>query len=187
MKYGFPTMTCTARRIERTAGVGRFRGKTDKGEISTAPSHAILAHPGKPISPETSVEDVGCQIFAIMPQSDLLSPKTPNMIPTRVEFLTAALGCVRMRRRTRATVENSCTAVQHLTKALFLSKPVRPLLTGIPPRACANPCLTSTETCFAPSIVYAAWILQVALHSRRGAQTMSFWVPPGLGSRASAA
>jgi hypothetical protein len=128
MKYGFPTMTCTARRIERTAGAGRFRGKTDKGEISTAPSHAILAHPGKPISPETSVEDVGCQIFAIMPQSDLRSPKTPNMIPTRVEFLTAALGCVRMRRRTRATVENSCTAVQHLTKALFLSKPVRPLL-----------------------------------------------------------
>ena len=130
MKYGFPTMTCTARRIERTAGVGRFRGKTDKGEISTAPSHAILAHPGKPISPETSVEGLGCRISTIMPQSDLRSPKTPSMIPTQVEFPTAALplGCVRVRRRTRAAVENSCTAVQHLTKTHFLSKRVEPPL-----------------------------------------------------------
>ena len=49
-------------------------------------------------------------------------------MPPRVEFPTAARGCVRVKRRTRAAVENSCTAVQHLTKALFLSKPVEPLL-----------------------------------------------------------
>ena len=128
MKYGFPTMTCTARRIERAAGVGRFRGKTDKGEISTAPSPAILAHPGKPISPETSVDGVGCRISTIMPQPDLLSPKTSASVPTRVEFPTAARSRMPVRRRMRATVENSCTAVHHLTKALFLSKPAEPLL-----------------------------------------------------------
>ena len=128
MKYGFCTASCAARRIERAAGTARFHGKTGKGEISTAPSRAILAHPSKPISRETSVEGVGCTISTIMPQSDLRSPKTPNMIPTRVEFPTAARSRVRMKRRTRAAVENSCTAVHHLTKALFLSKPVEPLL-----------------------------------------------------------
>ena len=131
MKYGFGTASCAVRRIEHAAGAARFRSKTGKGEISTAPSHAILAHPGKPISPETSVEDVGCQIFAIMPQSDLRSPKTPRMILTRVEFLTAALGCVHVKRRMRTAVENSCTAVQHLTKTLFLSKPVEPPLSAL--------------------------------------------------------
>jgi len=40
-------------------------------------------------------------------------------MPTRVEFPTAARGCVRVKRRTRATVENSCNAVQNLTMALF--------------------------------------------------------------------
>jgi hypothetical protein len=54
--------------------------------------------------------------------------EAPNMMPTRVEFPTAARAGVRMKRRTRAAVENSCTAVQHLTTALFLSKPVEPLL-----------------------------------------------------------
>ena len=129
MKYGFGTASCAVRGIERAAGAARSQGTTGKGEISTAPSRAILAHPGKPISPATSIEGVGCRISTIMPESDLRSPKTPSMIPTRVESSTAALGCVRMRRRTRAAVGNSCNAVQHLTKALFLSKPAEP---GLP-------------------------------------------------------
>lgn len=69
-----------------------------------------------------------CRISTIMAQSDSRSPETPSMIPTRVEFPTAALGCARVRRRTRAAVENFCTAVQPLTKAHLLSKPVEPLL-----------------------------------------------------------
>ena len=127
MKHGFPTAACGARLIERAA---RFRGKTGKGEISTEALALILVHPGKPISPEPSVEGLGCRISTIMPQSDLRPPKTPSMISTQVEFPTAALGCARVRRRTRAAVENSCTAVQHLTMAFFLSKPVEPLLGG---------------------------------------------------------
>jgi hypothetical protein len=38
---------------------------------------------------------------------------------------------MRVQRRTRAAVENSFPAVQHLTKPLFLSKPVEPLLKTI--------------------------------------------------------
>jgi hypothetical protein len=128
MKYEFCTASCAVPGIERAAGAARLRGKTGKGEISTAPSRAILARPGKPISPATSVDGVKCRISTIMPRSDLRSPKTPSMIPTRVEFPTASRSRVRVRRRTRAAVENSCTAVHHLTKALFLSKPVEPPL-----------------------------------------------------------
>jgi hypothetical protein len=58
----------------------------------------------------------------------LRSAKTAYSKQTRIEFSTAARACVRVKRRTRAAVENSCTAVQHLTKALFLSKPVEPPL-----------------------------------------------------------
>jgi hypothetical protein len=50
----------------------------------------------------------------------------PSIMPTRVEFPTVAR--MRIKRRTRAAVENSRIAVQHLTKALFLSKPAEPLL-----------------------------------------------------------
>jgi hypothetical protein len=55
-----------------------------------------------------------------------------SMMPTRVELRTAARDPVRVKRRTHAAVDNSCTAVQHLTKALFLSKPVEPLLRARP-------------------------------------------------------
>ncbi len=127
MKYEFGTASRAARWIEHAAGATRFQDKTVEGEISTAPSRAILAHPGKSFSPETSVEGIERRISTIMPQSDLRSPKTPYMIPTQVEFATAARGCVR---RTHATLENSCTAVHHLTKAFFLSKPAEPLLTS---------------------------------------------------------
>ena len=128
MKYGFGTASCAVRGIERAAGAARSQGTTGKGEISTAPSRAILAHPGEPVSPETGDAGAAGPVSAISLQPDIRSPKTPSMISTRVEFPTAALGRVRVRRRTRAAVDNSCTAVHHLTKALFLSKPVEPLL-----------------------------------------------------------
>ena len=51
-----------------------------------------------------------------------------SMMPTRVELRTAARDPVRVKRCTHAAVNNSCTAVQHLTEALFLSKSVEPLL-----------------------------------------------------------
>ena len=69
--------------------------------------------------------------FCNLASNRLAFTKDLSMMPTRVEFHTAARSCVRMKRRTRATVDNSCTAVQHLTKALFLSKPVEPLLTHL--------------------------------------------------------
>ena len=127
MKYGFGTASCAVRGIEHAAGA-RLRGKTGKGEISTAPSRAILAHPGEPVSPETGDAGAASPVSAISLQPDMRSSQTPSMIPTRVEFPTAARSRVRVRRCTRAAVENSCTAVQHLTKALFMSKPVEPLL-----------------------------------------------------------
>ena len=125
MRYGFSTASRIARSIERAA---RCRNKMGKGEISTTVLASILAHPGKPVFPETGVAGLGCLISAISPHPDSPSPKPARSLPTRVEFPTAARGRVRVKRRTRATVENSCTAVQHLTKALFLSKPVEPLL-----------------------------------------------------------
>ena len=129
MKHGFLAASCVARAIERAACAARFRGKTGKGEISTEASESIVAHPGEPIFTETRVAGAGRRIAAISHHSDLRSVKTPGSMQVRVEFPTAACDCVRVKRRTRAAVENSCTAVQHLTKALFLSKPVEPLLT----------------------------------------------------------
>jgi hypothetical protein len=73
MKHGFPIASCAVRWIEHAA---RFQGKTGKGEISTDALALILAHPGKPISPETSVDGVGCRISTTMPQPDPPSPKT---------------------------------------------------------------------------------------------------------------
>jgi len=40
--------------IERATRALRFRGKTGGAEISTAPSRAILAHPGKEFLPMTA-------------------------------------------------------------------------------------------------------------------------------------
>lgn len=55
---------------------------------------------------------------------------TASCVACLVQFPTAASGCVSVKRRTSTAVENSCTAVQHFTEALFLSKPVEPLLTS---------------------------------------------------------
>jgi hypothetical protein len=129
MKHRICTAAGVARWIERAAYLARFQGKMGKGKISTEAFALILLRPGEPIFPETALARAGGRICAISPQEDLCSPKTPESMPTRVEFPTAACGYVRVKRRPRAAVENSCIAIQHLTKALFLSKPVEPPLT----------------------------------------------------------
>ena len=73
----------------------------------------------------------GCRRRLVPGFCDLTSTRLtltddPGIMPTRVEFPTVA--CVRINRRTRAAVENSHIAVQHLTKALFLSKLAEPSL-----------------------------------------------------------
>jgi hypothetical protein len=105
MKRRFLAASCVARAVVRDACAARCRGKTAEGEISTEALESILAHPGEPIFRDRGVAGVGSRAFSISPQLNLRSPKTPESTPTY-----------------------SCTAVQHLTKALFLSKPVEPPL-----------------------------------------------------------
>ena len=127
MKHGFPISSCAARLTERAACAARCRGKTGKGKISTEALASNLALPGEPISRETDVASIGGGVGAISPQLNLRAPPTSANMSTRVAFSTAARTCVRVKRPTRAAVENSCTAVQHLTKTLFLPKPVEHL------------------------------------------------------------
>lgn len=129
MKHGFLAASCVVRAMVRDAGAARFRDTTGKGEISTEAVESILAHPGEPIFRETGAARAGRRIFAISHHFDSCSMTNPCSIPTRVEFHTTARAWVRVKRRTRVAVEHSCTAVQHLTNALFLSKPVEPPLT----------------------------------------------------------
>ncbi len=124
MKHRGSSAACIAHLIERAA---RCEGKTGEGKVSTEAIASILGPPGEPIFSETGVGGVGTRISAISLQSDLHLLKTPDMF-FRVEFPTPVRAYMRVTRRTRAAVENSFTAVQHLTKALFLSKPVEPLL-----------------------------------------------------------
>jgi hypothetical protein len=128
MRGAFGAAAQIARSIERAACAARFWGKTGKGKISPEALESILAHPGEPIFRETGAAGAWERISAISHRSDLRSAKTAYSMQTRIEFSTAARAYVRVKRRTRAAVENSCTAVQHLTKALFLSKPVEPPL-----------------------------------------------------------
>jgi hypothetical protein len=130
MRGAFGAAAQIARSIERAACAARFWGKTGKGKISAEALESILAHPGEPIFRETGAAGAWERISAISHRSDLRSAKTAYSMQTRIEFSTAARAYVRVKRRTRAAVENSCTAVQHLTKALFLSKPVEPPLSA---------------------------------------------------------
>ena len=124
MKPGVSSAACIAYRIARVA---RGEGKMGEGEVSTKVIASILGLPGEPIFSETGVKGVGNGISAISLQSDLRLPKTTDML-IRVEFPTPARACMRAKRSTRAAVANSFTAVQHLTKPLFLSKPAEPPL-----------------------------------------------------------
>src|SRR3990172_10041799 len=115
MKHGFPTASCVARLSERAGATRRFRGKTDKGEDI---NRSLGVDPGASWRADFSRN--GCRrrqlpSFRDFASTRLALAEDPNMMPTRVEFPTAARGCVRIERRTRAAVENFCTAVQHLT------------------------------------------------------------------------
>ena len=124
MKHRASSAACLAQLIGRAA---QGECKTGEGKVSTEAIASILGLPGEPIFSETGVGGIGTRISVISLQSDLHLPKTPDML-IRVEFLTLARACIRVNRYTRAAVENSFTAVQHLTKPLFLSKPVEPPL-----------------------------------------------------------
>ena len=124
MEHGSSSAAGMAHRIARAA---RGEGKTGEGEVSTEVIASILRLPGAPIFSEPGVGGGGTRISALSLQSDLHLLKTPDML-IRAEFPTPARACMRVKRSTRAAVENSFTAVQHLTKPLFLSKPVEPPL-----------------------------------------------------------
>ena len=111
MKHGFATSSYATSVIKRAV---RFRGKTAKGKVSPNTFASLLAHPGEPISHKAKVAGIEDGVYTISPQLNLQSVKTSANMSTRIEFPT--------------TVENSCTAVHHLTKALFLSKRVEPPL-----------------------------------------------------------
>lgn len=87
---------------------------------------SILDLPAEPIFSEMGVGGLGTRISAISLQPDLHLLKTSDM--SRVEFPTPARDRIRVKQRTRAAVENSFTAVQHLTTATFLSKQPEPPL-----------------------------------------------------------
>ena len=126
MKPEAAAAACMAQLIARAA---RGEGKTGEGKVSTEAIASILGLPGEPIFSEPGVGGVGTGISAISLQSDLHLPKTPNML-LRVEFPNPARACMHAMRRSRAVAENSFTAVQHLTKPLFLSKPAEPPLSS---------------------------------------------------------
>jgi hypothetical protein len=107
MKHPFPPTADVARLIERVACAARFQGKMGKAKTSTEAFALILARPGEPILRNTGRAGARCRNCAISPQLNLSTLKNHESISTRVE---------------------SSTAVQHLTKALFLSKPVEPPL-----------------------------------------------------------
>ena len=127
MKHGVFVALCVVRLIEHAACEARFRNKTGKGRISTAAFASILAHPGKPIFPETGIAGIAGWNSAISHQCALRSTTTSCSMHIRVESSTVARGCVHVKRRLRATVGSPTTAVQHLTNVLFLSKSTEPL------------------------------------------------------------
>ena len=107
MKHTFSPAVDVARLIERSACAVRFRGKMGEGKISTEAIAPILALSGEPIFRDTDFAGTQSWDSAISPPMNLHTQQNHKSIPTRVE---------------------SSTAVQHLTKALFLSKPARPPL-----------------------------------------------------------
>src|SRR5665213_1275868 len=109
--------------IERAV---RCERKTGEGKVPTQTIASILGLPDEPIFSETGVEGIATRISPNPLQSDWQLWKSQGM-SIRVEFPTPA-HLHSLTRRTRATVENSFTAVQHLTKPLFLSKPAEPPL-----------------------------------------------------------
>jgi hypothetical protein len=87
MKNGLPTSSDAPRVIDR---VVRFPGKTGKGKISPNTFASILAHPGKPISRELVIANVGDAVSMIWHHLNLYSVKTSTNMLTRVAFPIAA-------------------------------------------------------------------------------------------------
>ena len=119
MKHPFAPTADVARLIERVACAARFHGKMGKAKTSTEAIALILARPGKPILRNTGRAGARCRNCAISRQLNLCTLKNHESTSTRVESFTAA--------------------VQHLTKALFLSKPVEPLLFSYDPNTKSYP------------------------------------------------
>ena len=107
MKHTLSSAVGVARLIERLACAVRFRNKKGEGKISTEAIASILAHPGEPIFSGTGSAGAQCWNFSFSP-------------PLRL--------CPMMNHESMSNRFESSTAVQHLTKALFLSKPARPPL-----------------------------------------------------------
>ena len=106
MKHTLSSTVGVARLIEPLACTVRFRGKMGEGRVSTEAIASILAHLGRPFFRDTGLEGARCRDSAISPLMNLYTQKNHESMSTRIE---------------------SSTAVQHLTKALFLSEPARPL------------------------------------------------------------
>ena len=84
----------------------RFPGKTGKGKISANTIASILAHPGKLISRELHVADVGAAVGTILHHLNLRSVKTSANMSIRVAFSTTALACRRGKREHRSSPLN---------------------------------------------------------------------------------
>jgi len=110
MKHTLSSTVGVARLIERLACTVRFRGKMGEGRVSTEAIALILARPGGPFFRDTGLESARCRDSAISPLMNLHTLKNHKSMSTRIQ---------------------SFTAVQHLTKALFLSEPARPPLSVV--------------------------------------------------------
>jgi Flp pilus assembly protein TadD len=128
MKQRFFLAAGMTRWIERADGAIRFQGKKGKGKISTEALALILAHSGASKFRQPHAASAEDGVCATALELILRSPKTSATMSTRIEFYTTARSCMRVKCRHQAAVENSSTAVQHLTKALSLSKRVEPPL-----------------------------------------------------------
>jgi len=101
-----------------------------KGRIATEAFARLLANPGEPISAQTGVAGAAGLISAISRRCDRHTSTSPHCMHIEVEFPTARHVRVSAQDCTCTDVGNSCTAVQHLTKAVFLSKPAEPPLSS---------------------------------------------------------
>lgn len=128
MKQQYSPAAGMTRRIECADSAARFQGKKAKGKIANEARALILAHPDASKFRQPHVASAEGGVCATALELILRSPKTSATMSTRIEFSTLAIGGMRVQRRHQTAVENSCTAVQHLTKALFLSKRVEPPL-----------------------------------------------------------
>jgi len=128
MKHGVCVAAWVERRVERAACATPFRGKMGKGRIPTEAFASLLANPGEPIFRQPGVAGAVGLISAISRRCDQYTSTSPCRMHMEVESPAARNARVSAKDRMRTGVGNSCTAVQHLTKALLLSKRAEPPL-----------------------------------------------------------